>query len=835
MTERVMAWVRPRAPGVLLPLGTTVLAFFVGGLAVAATGHNPLSAYRAVFNGTGLNYVFPWISADDRAVAAINLQQTLIVTCPLILTALAVAFAFRCGMFNIGGQGQYLVGIFAALYVGLHFQHMAKPLHIGLAMLASIAAGSGWAAIAGALKAAVGAHEVISTIMLNWIAIFGGQWLFELGGPLQGSARDIPRSNTIAPSAQLPGIWGNLQPLHAGIFAALGALVVYWFVINRTTLGFEVRTVGRNPDAARYAGISVSRNYVVALAIAGGFAGLAGACDLLGWEYGIATNDIVAWNVGFIGIAVALLGRNKAFGVLMAALLFGGLQVGTSPRQLDPSVFPPELASNLATIIQGLIILFVGAELILVYVLRARKRMQPGAAAPDPAPGGVKISTAAVVDRIPRGPRGVAILGIVLGLVGMELALPPLQVRVAAVPVALGVCAMACAVWSLARSERKLGLWAAVVAVIATVFAVWVQGKSATTASEVVNAGLVASTLTYATPLGYAAIGGIVCERSGVVNIGLEGMMLTGAFFGIWGAVWSGTWTVGLLVAMVFGGAMAFVHAIFAIHLRADQIVSGTAINFLALGITGYLFIDIYGDNGTPGNVSTVPNVSIPGIRSLPGIGTAFGDLNLMIWLLFVLLVATQIVLFRTPLGLRIRSVGEHPQSGRHGRHPGVPGALRGGDRVGHAGGAGRGVSVHCLRRLVRPEHDQRPRVHRSRGGHLRQVAALRRLRGVPSVRLRQRAGRPPADRRQCVGEPALDAALRVHPDRPGGADRALAAAGRGRLALRQGLILGLYGGVSAGRARPELPAQTRQTRLESAAGSRAARVHHHRCTASGT
>ena len=198
---------------------------------------------------------------------------------------------------------------------------------------------------------------------------------------------------------------------------------------------------------------------------------------------------------------------------------------------------------------------------------------------------------------------------------------------------------------------------------IATVFAVWVQGKSATTASEVINAGLVASTLTYATPLGYAAIGGIVSERSGVVNIGLEGMMLTGAFFGIWGAVWSGTWTVGLLVAMVFGGAMAFVHAIFAIHLRADQIVSGTAINFLALGITGYLFIDIYGDNGTPGNVSTVPNVSIPGIRSLPGIGTAFGDLNLMIWLLFVLLVATQIVLFRTPLGLRIRSVGEHPRA----------------------------------------------------------------------------------------------------------------------------------------------------------------------------
>jgi len=268
-----------------------------------------------------------------------------------------------------------------------------------------------------------------------------------------------------------------------------------------------------------------------------------------------------------------------------------------------------------------------------------------------------------VLDRVPRGPRGIAILGIALGLIGMELALPPLQVRAAAFPVVLGVCAMACAVWSLARSERKLGIWAALVAVLATVFAIWLQGKSATTASQVVNAGLLASTLTYATPLGFAAMGGIISERSGVVNIGLEGMMLTGAFFAVWAAVWSGTWVVGLLIAMVFGGLLALVHAFFAIHLRADQIVSGTAVNFLALGITGYLFIDIYGDNGTPGNVSTVPNISIPGVRSLPDIGTVFGDLNLMIWLLFVLLVATHIVLFRTPLGLRLRSVGEHPRA----------------------------------------------------------------------------------------------------------------------------------------------------------------------------
>ncbi|MGN6377992.1 MAG: ABC transporter permease [Gaiellales bacterium] len=392
MTARAADWARGKGTGILLPLATLVLAFLVGGLAVAATGHDPFGAYRAIFNGTGLNYVFPWISADDRTVAALNLQQTLIVTCPLILTALAVSFAFRGGMFNIGGQGQYLMGTYAALWVGLHFQHMGKPLHVGLAVLASIAAGAAWAGIAGGLKAAVGAHEVISTIMLNWIAIFGGQWLFELGGPLQGSAADVPRSNNIWPSAQLPGIWGTLQPLHAGIFLALAALVVYWFVINRTILGYEVRAVGRNPDAAAYGGISVSRNYVLALAIAGGFAGLAGACDLLGWEYGVATNDIIASQVGFIGIAVALLGRNSAIGIGLAALLFGGLQVGTSTRQLDPTVFPPELAGNLATIIQGLIILFVGAQFILVFIIRRRRRVPtaPGSA-PEGAATGVTL------------------------------------------------------------------------------------------------------------------------------------------------------------------------------------------------------------------------------------------------------------------------------------------------------------------------------------------------------------------------------------------------------------------------------------------------------------
>jgi ABC-type uncharacterized transport system permease subunit len=371
----VAYWFSTRAGGVLIPLAATVLAFLIAGVVVAATGHNPLGTYKAIFEGTGLNYVFPWLDEDERRRAASDLQQTLIVTTPLMLTALAVAFAFRCGMFNIGGNGQFIAGLVAALYVGSHLEGTPRPLHVFVALLAAIFAGAVWGGIAGLLRATVGAHEVISTIMLNFIALFVAKYLFELGGPLQGADPSIPRSHDVLDSSKLWEIWGRLQPLHAGIFIALAGLVVYHLLLNRTTLGYQVRAVGFNPEAARYGGISVGRNYFLALAISGAFAGLAGAVDLLGWKFRIATNDLDAVSVGFIGIAVALLGRNKAIGILFAALLFGALNVGTSPRQLDPSIFPAELAGNLATMIQALIILFVGAELLIVYMWGSRRRI----------------------------------------------------------------------------------------------------------------------------------------------------------------------------------------------------------------------------------------------------------------------------------------------------------------------------------------------------------------------------------------------------------------------------------------------------------------------------
>ena len=381
-----------RAEGLAAPLITTVLAFLVGGLVVlVTTGKNPLTTYRAIFEGAGFSWFFdlgsnrvglpfsdatiwfPWNVSDAESVAAANLQQTLIVTTTLILTGLTVAFAFRCGMFNIGGQGQYLAGSIWAVWIGSSFSGLNPFLHIVLAIAVATLGGAVWAGIAGFLKATVGAHEVITTIMLNWVAIWVGSFLFGLGGPLQNDLQSsVPISNDVVENAFLPVFWGDalLQGLHVGLFLALAALVVYWGVLNRTTLGYGVRAVGFNPEAARYGGIGVARNYFLAMAISGAFAGLAGAIDVLGWQHRLSTSDIQTSQLGFIGIAVALLGRNTAVGVALAALLFGSLVTGTSTRNLDPEIFQPELASNLTLLIQGLVVLFVGADILVLWLLR---------------------------------------------------------------------------------------------------------------------------------------------------------------------------------------------------------------------------------------------------------------------------------------------------------------------------------------------------------------------------------------------------------------------------------------------------------------------------------
>ena len=260
-------------------------------------------------------------------------------------------------------------------------------------------------------------------------------------------------------------------------------------------------------------------------------------------------------------------------------------------------------------------------------------------------------------------PRSVAIAGICVGVLAFWLSLPPFTLRNIVVPATLAVLGAALGLWGLTRGQRKLGIWALLVSLLAVLGAIWFQGEELAELESVFSVGLLAATLRFATPLAFAAMGGIFSERSGVVNIGLEGMMLAGAFFGIMVAAETGQWELGILGAMAAGGALALVHAVFCIHLQADQIISGFAINFLALGLTGYLFRSVYGTRGTPELPERIPDVRLPLIEDIPFIGDIFGQLNLMIWLMFLTVILSWVVLFKTPLGLRIRSVGEHPRA----------------------------------------------------------------------------------------------------------------------------------------------------------------------------
>jgi ABC-type uncharacterized transport system permease subunit len=261
-------------------------------------------------------------------------------------------------------------------------------------------------------------------------------------------------------------------------------------------------------------------------------------------------------------------------------------------------------------------------------------------------------------------PRHAGWAGIALGFVAWFIALPPALVRSPVPSILIGLLAMTAGAWAIRGDEKRLG-WGAVAAGL-----IGGAGAVASTQSGVGNlndvvtwSALIAATLRFATPLTLAALGGIVSERSGVINVGLEGMMLMGAFFGIFGADLLDSWFLGLLVGMAAGGVLALVHAFFSINLRADQVVSGIALNFLALGVTGYVFLDHYGDQGTPDNVPRVPDISIPGIKNLSFFGDAIGTANLLTWLALIGVVALTVFLFRTPRGLRLRSVGEHPRA----------------------------------------------------------------------------------------------------------------------------------------------------------------------------
>jgi len=315
-------------------------------------------AYVALFQGSIYN-----TRVDDPATAIRPLTETLKFAGPLILAGLGVGLAFRAGLFNIGGRGQMLVAGAAAGYVALE-SGLGGPLLLVASVLAGMVAGALWAGIAGLLKARTGAHEVIVTIMLNYVGFYLIFFALSRQGILQAPDSVNPKSATIPEDAILPDLLGDRFNLHAGFVLALVAVAVVWWLLSRSALGYRFRAVGENPHAARTAGIDVGRTYVVAMLIAGALVGLAGANQVLGTVTSGVTVDLDA-GIGFDAITVALLGRSRPLGILGAGLLFGAFKAGGFSMQASQGI-----PVDIVLVIQSLIVLFLAAPPLVRAIFR---------------------------------------------------------------------------------------------------------------------------------------------------------------------------------------------------------------------------------------------------------------------------------------------------------------------------------------------------------------------------------------------------------------------------------------------------------------------------------
>lgn len=330
-----------------VPVASVLLGLILGGALMAIQGHSVSAAYLGLFEGS---------FGDSDA-----LLRTLQKATPLIFGGLAVAFAFKAGLFNIGGQGQLLVGAAFAAAVGYSISWLPLFVHLPLALAAGAAAGAAWGGIAGVLKAATGAHEVIVTIMLNFVAANFTDWLAASPWQDRSGQNIIARTPLVQSSAEIP-TWGWMP---ASFVLAVVTATACWWLLERTTLGFEIRSTGANRDAARYAGVSVGLILALTMAIAGLLAGVGGAVESLGVDLRFEAGRNIG--LGFAGITIALLARTNPLGVVPAGLLVGAMNAGASKMQFEADVAP-----EIIEVIQALILLFVAAPLIVRWLLRLR-------------------------------------------------------------------------------------------------------------------------------------------------------------------------------------------------------------------------------------------------------------------------------------------------------------------------------------------------------------------------------------------------------------------------------------------------------------------------------
>jgi simple sugar transport system permease protein len=366
------------------PLGAVLFAFFLGAIVVTVTGGNAILAYQSLICG-GIGML-----CTGTVYPSLQISETIVYTTPLILAGAAVAISFRAGLFNIGAEGQIIMGAIASTIVGIKVASLPGILLIPLVLLAGAIAGAFWGGIVGVLKAYTGAHEVVTTIMLNYIALYILEYLL-VGGPLQMKGSSSV-SGSIVPGAQLPflipqngtflGLPGSVYRANTGIILALLGAVVFWFLIRRTAFGYELRAMGQSQRAARYAGISVRRTLIMTMLVSGLFAGLAGAVVVSGLRHNLTFNTYQADTTGFDAITVALLGQNTAIGVVLSALLLGALHVGGQFMQSNANV-----SANLVDILQALILFSIAANFLrsLKFRFPALRQARPDASgvAPD--------------------------------------------------------------------------------------------------------------------------------------------------------------------------------------------------------------------------------------------------------------------------------------------------------------------------------------------------------------------------------------------------------------------------------------------------------------------
>ncbi|HET8524430.1 MAG TPA: ABC transporter permease [Thermomicrobiales bacterium] len=354
-----------RIHSVASPLITSVvavlIALLVGAIIILLSGQDPVTAFRALFTGA---------FGDKRAIG-----ETLVLSSPLLFAGLAFAVAFRAGMFNIGAEGQLIMGGLAAGIVGAWDLHLPLLIHLPLALLAAAIVGGIWGGIPGVMKARTGAHEVITTIMFNYLAYEVNAYAVNEAGSWLPVNPMLQATDPVRASAKLPNILPGTR-LHAGFLLALVAAVILWYLLFRTTFGYQIRTVGLSRGAAAYAGISWGRTVILAMFASGLLAGLGGAGETLGLQ---GRHYNIQPGYGFTAIAVSLVGRNHPYGIILAALLFGMLRSGATEMQNVAGT-----SKELVQVLQALVILAVSAVASIEY-LRARRRHRRPADASAPA------------------------------------------------------------------------------------------------------------------------------------------------------------------------------------------------------------------------------------------------------------------------------------------------------------------------------------------------------------------------------------------------------------------------------------------------------------------